>query len=177
SAFDGRLTSCRRRPPLSITTTDSSGHQSSEPIDFGLVGEIENMDTSVLQQFWQGGWVPVVSCLGADSNGQILNINADTLAAELAIELRATRLISVSDVEGIYLDINDASSCISELSTAEAKILLSEGRLTNGMVPKLQTALKVLEGGVEAVQILSGLKENALLDALEGKAGTILKTG
>lgn len=175
SAFDGQLTSCRRRPPLPITTTDSSGHLSSEPIDFGLVGEIENMDTSVLQQFWEGGWVPIVSCLGADSNGQILNINADTLAAELAVELRATRLISVSDVEGIYLDMKDASSCISELSTAEAKTLLREGRLTNGMVPKVQTALKVLEGGVETVQIVSGVKENALLEGVRGNEGTQIK--
>ncbi len=175
SAFDGRLTSCRRRPPLSMTTTDSSGHQSSEPIDFGLVGEIESIDTSVLETFWESGWVPVVSCLGADSNGQILNINADTLAAELAIELKAARLISVSDVEGIYLDINDASSCISELSATEIQALLSEGRLTNGMVPKVQTALKVLEGGVGEVQIVSGLKENALLDALEGRAGTMIR--
>ena len=175
SAFDGRLTSCRKRPPLSMTTTDSSGHQSSEPIDFGLVGEIESIDTSVLEKFWESGWVPIVSCLGADSNGQILNINADTLAAELAVELKATRLISVSDVEGIYLDINDASSCISELSTTETKALLSEGRLTNGMVPKVETALKVLEGGVGSVQILSGLKENALLDGVKGKEGTQIK--
>ena len=175
SAFDGRLTSCRKRPPLSMTTTDSSGHQSSEPIDFGLVGEIESIDTSVLEKFWESGWVPIVSCLGADSNGQILNINADTLAAELAVELKATRLISVSDVEGIYLDINDASSCISELSTTETKALLSEGRLTNGMVPKVETALKVLEGGVGSVQILSGLKENAMLDGVKGKEGTQIK--
>ncbi len=174
SAFDGGLTSCRKRPPLSLTTTDSSDHPSSEPIDFGLVGEIESIDTSVLEKFWESRWIPVVSCLGADSDGQILNINADTLAAELAVELKAARLISVSDVEGIYLDINDSSSCISELSATETKALLSKGRLTNGMVPKVQTALKVLEGGVEAVQIVSGVKEKALLDALEGKAGTRL---
>jgi len=175
SAFDGRLTSCRKRPPLSMTTTDSSGHPSSEPIDFGLVGEIESIDTSLLDTFWESGWVPVVSCLGADSDGQILNINADTLAADLAVELKAARLISVSDVEGIYLDINDASSCISELSTTEIQALLREGRLTHGMIPKVQTALKVLEGGVEAVQIVSGLKENALLEGLRGNEGTRLR--
>ena len=174
SAFDGGLTACRKRPPLSITTTDSSGHPSSEAIDFGLVGEIENIDTSVVEKFWEIGWFPVVSCLGADSDGQILNINADTLAAELAVELKAARLISVSDVEGIYLDVNDASSCISQLSTTETRALLSEGRLTNGMVPKVQTALKVLEEGVEAVQIVSGVKENALLEGVKGNEGTRL---
>jgi len=177
SAFDARLTCCRRRPPLSITTTDSSGHELAELIDFGLVGEIDSIDTSVLQQFWESGFLPVVSCLGADQNGQILNINADTLAAELAISLQATQLISVSDVEGIYLDIHDASSCISELSSTEAKELLSQGRLTDGMVPKIETALKVLEGGVGSVQICSGLKENALLDGVKGTAGTMMKMG
>ena len=174
SAFDARLTCCRRRPPLSVTTTDSSGRQTAELIDFGLVGEIERIDTSVLQQFWDSGLVPVVSCLGADSNGKILNINADTLAAELAISLQATRLISVSDVEGIYLDLQDTSSCISELSTTEAQELLAEGRLTDGMVPKVETALKVLEAGVDSVQIVSGVREKALLDGIKGTAGTRL---
>ena len=177
SAFDARLTCCRRRPPLSITTTDPLGHEHAELIDFGLVGEIDSIDTSVLQQFWDSGFLPVVSCLGADKDGQILNINADTLAAELAISLQATQLMSVSDVEGIYLDIHDASSFISELSTTEAKELLSQGGLTDGMVPKVETALKVLEGGVGSVQICSGLKENALLDGVQGKEGTQMKMG
>ena len=177
SAFDARLTCCRRRPPLSITTTDPLGHESTELIDFGLVGEIDSIDTSVLQQFWESGFLPVVSCLGADKDGQILNINADTLAAELAISLQASQLISVSDVEGIYRDIHDASSCISELSTTEAKDLLSQGGLTDGMVPKIQTALKVLEEGVGSVQIVSGLKENALLEGVKGTAGTRMKIG
>lgn len=168
SAFDGGLTSCHRRPPLSVSP-------GSEPIDFGLVGEIESIDLFLLEKFWESGWVPIVSCLGADS-GQILNINADTLAAELAVELKAARLISVSDVEGIYLDINDPSSRIAQLSSTETQALLSEGRFTDGMVPKVQTALRVIEGGVEAVQIVSGVKENTLLDALEGKAGTMIRS-
>ena len=117
-----------------------------------------------------------MSCLGADSDGQILNINADTLAAETRcwVEGGSTDL-PFPDVEGIYLDIDDASSRIAELSTTETQALLSEGRLTNGMVPKVQTALKVLQGGVGEVQIVSGLKENALLEALRGNAGTRIK--
>ncbi|MDA2934684.1 acetylglutamate kinase [Acidobacteria bacterium AH-259-D05] len=174
AGFDAGLITCRRRPPIPITTTDCSGRQSVERIDFGLVGEIESMDPSVLRQFWQSGLTPVISCLGADSDGQILNINADTLAAELAIELRATRLISVSDVEGICLDVDDPSTCLPQLTAAQARQFLKEGRLTDGMVPKVETALKVLQQGVGSVQILSGLKENALLEGLDGKAGTLL---
>lgn len=174
SSFDAGLITCRRRPPIPITTTDSSGRHSVERIDFGLVGEIESIDPSVLQQFWQSGLTPVISCLGADSAGQILNINADTLAAELAIELGATRLISVSDVEGIYLDVDDPSTCLPQLTAAQAKQFLKEGRLRDGMVPKVETALKVLQQGVGSVQILSGLKKNTLLEGLQGKAGTLL---
>ncbi|MDA2930135.1 acetylglutamate kinase [Acidobacteria bacterium AH-259-O06] len=174
SAFDAKLTSCRRRPPIPVTTTESTGHQSVQSIDFGLVGEIKQIDVSVLSRLWESALFPVVSCLGADDSGQILNINADTLAAELAVALQATRLISVSDVEGIYLDMDDPSSRLAELSAAQARKYLSEGRFTDGMAPKIEAALQVLERGVGSVQILSGLRENALLQGLMGKAGTLL---
>ncbi|MDA2927641.1 acetylglutamate kinase [Acidobacteria bacterium AH-259-G07] len=177
SAFDGKLTSCRRRPPIPVTTTESTGHQSVQSIDFGLVGEIKQIDVSVLSRLWESGLFPVVSCLGADDSGQILNINADTLAAELAVALQAARLISVSDVEGIYLDMDDPSSRLAELSAAQARKYLSEGCFTDGMAPKIEAALQVLERGVGSVQILSGLRENALLQGLMGKAGTLLTKG
>ena len=103
SAFDGKLTRCRKRPPITLESTASTDDQHQEKIDFGLVGEIEQIEPTLLLKAWQNNLIPVISCLGADSNGQILNINADTLAAELAIALPATRLLSVSDVDGVYL--------------------------------------------------------------------------
>ena len=175
SSFDANLVRCRRRPPIAVTRTETSGEKKVQQIDFGLVGEIEKIDTAVLSQLWQLGWIPVVSCLCSDSQGQILNINADTLAAELAIALRAKRLISVSDVDGIYLDPQDPSTIISELSAEQAQEYLHQGALTGGMVPKVEAALKVLEHGVAVVQILSGLREDALLEGLEGESGTLLR--
>ncbi len=174
ASYDGGLITCRRRPPISLTRTNASGPQGVERIDFGLVGEIESIDPSVLERFWESGFTPVISCLGADRDGQIFNINADTLAAELAVALQANRLVSISDVNGIYLDVDNPSSCLEQLTAGEARQLLQEGRLTNGMVPKVQTALGVLEKGVSAVQIVSGLTRNTLVDALDEKAGTTL---
>ncbi len=175
SSFDVNLVRCRRRPPISVTRTGTCGERKVEKIDFGLVGEVEKIEVAVLSQLWQLGWIPVVSCLCSDSRGQILNINADTLAAELAIALRAERLISVSDVDGIYLDPQDPSTIVSELSAEQAKEYLRQGALTGGMVPKVEAALNVLEHGVAVVQILSGLREGALLEGLEGKSGTFLR--
>ena len=174
ASYDGGLVLCSRRPPISLTEVDASGPQQVEPIDFGLVGEVDSIDPTVLERFWKSGFTPVISCLGADRKGQIFNINADTLAAELAVALQADRLVSVSDVEGIYLDVDDPSSCLQQLTAGRARILLEEGRLTDGMVPKVETALSILAKGVSAVQIVSGLTENALVDALKGEAGTTL---
>jgi acetylglutamate kinase len=174
ASYDGGLVLCSRRPPISLIEVDASGPQQVEPIDFGLVGKIESIDRTVLERFWESGFTPVISCLGADRKGQIFNINADTLAAELAVALQADRLVSVSDVEGIYLDVDDPSSCLQQLTAGRARILLEEGRLTDGMVPKVETALSILAKGVSAVQIVSGLTENALVDALKGEAGTTL---
>ena len=177
SSFDANLVRCRKRPPIPLTLKESSREGKVQLIDFGLIAEIESIDTTVLRQLWELQWIPVMSCLCSDPQGQILNINADTLAAELAIALPATRLISVSDVEGIYLDSRDPSNVISELSIEQAQRYLREGILSDGMVPKVETALKVLRQGVEAVQILSGLRQNALLDGLAGETGTLFSRG
>ena len=175
SAFDGNLTRCRKRPPITLEPTALGDDQCQEKIDFGLVGEIEQIETTLLLKAWQNDLIPVISCLGADSNGQILNINADTLAAELAIALPATRLLSVSDVDGVYLEMDNPQTRISELTSQQAKSYLQKGLITDGMVPKIKTALLALAKGVSCVQILSGLKKDSLLQALKNKAGTLLR--
>ena len=175
SAFDGRLTRCRRRPPMAVETTDSTGQRGLEEVDFGLVGEIERIEPALVLNSWQSGLTPVISCLGADSRGQILNINADTLAAELAVALPAARLLSVSDVAGLYLEVGDPQTQVAELTSQQARTYLQEGRITDGMVPKVETALKALEQGVPCVQIVSGLEKNALLQGLKDQAGTLLR--
>jgi len=174
AAFDAGLISCRRRPPISVFVDDAKGNRRREEVDFGLVAEIETVDASVLGRFWDSGWLPVISSLGADPGGQILNVNADTLAAEVAIAARADRLLSVSDVEGIRRSADDPESRIPELASAEVRALIEKGVIRDGMIPKVETALKALSRGVRSVQIVSGLEENAILEALEQRAGTLL---
>lgn len=170
SAFDGQLTRCHKRAPIPVTIGTRT-----EMIDFGLVGEIEYIDAPLVTRMWDDGLLPVVSCLGADENGQILNINADTLAAELSIVLGADRLVSVSDVEGLYLDPQDRSTLLSDLTADQAREYLGTGRFTDGMVPKVEAALKVLDRGVACVQIVGGFGANSLLDGVAGKCGTLLR--
>ncbi len=172
SSFDLSVVKCRKRAPIRLPEVGERGE--SPTIDFGLIAEIEHIDPSALFRFWEWGWVPVMNCLCADSEGQILNINADTLAGEMALAVEATRLLSVSDVQGIYRDPGDASTQFVKLGAQRLRTLLDQGCFTHGMIPKIQVALRVLEGGVRAVHVLSGSRRGSLLQALDGKEGTVL---
>lgn len=168
SAFDGNLTASRQRPPIALSAN-------GEKVDFGLVAEIEKVDPLVVETLWSAGFTPVISSLCADENGQILNVNADTLAAELAVSLTADVLISVSDVQGIYMDLSDPDSLITTLSLDDARELLNSNEVfSDGMIPKIQNAINVLERGVPRYHLVSGLTENAILESLEGRSGTML---
>jgi acetylglutamate kinase len=170
TAFDGLMTVAARRPPLLIQEAGSAPRE----VDFGLVGEIREVRADRLQALLDLRLLPVICSLCADLSGQIFNINADTLACDLAIALGCERLVSISDVEGIYLDPKDPATRIRRMSALEARRYLDQGSFTEGMIPKVETALKAVENGVAAFQVASGTHPNALLDALEEKAGTLL---
>ncbi len=172
ASFDAGLVHSQRRAPLPISTVTETGERRTELIDFGLVAEIDRVDPSILSTLWERQLIPVVSCLASTAEGQILNINADTLAAHLSAGLRADRLVSVTDVEGIYFDLNVPSSRLDELTASQARDYLEEQRFTEGMIPKIQAALRAIEMGVPHVQVVSGLKSDGLLRAIEEKAGT-----
>ena len=172
ASFDAGLVHSRRRAPLPISTLTETGERRTELIDFGLVAEIDRVDPSILSSLWECQQIPVVSCLASTAEGQILNINADTLATHLAVGLRAPRLISVTDVEGIYFNLDDPSSRLDELTANQARVYLEEGRFTEGMIPKIQAGLRAIEMGVPEVQVLSGLRPDGLLQGIEDKAGT-----
>lgn len=174
SAFDGFLTRSHRRPPLTVHHTAKRGEEFTDTIDFGLVGEIEAVDPMLLELLWSRGITSVVSCLCADGEGVIMNINADTLAAELALAVQADRLVMVSDVEGIYLDIADPESLVRRLDAEGLRQHLRNGTFTEGMVPKVQSALQTLERGLPAFQILNGSRPGALLEGIRDQGGTIL---
>jgi len=169
TAFDAGLTKSRRRPPLPIQTSEGK----TEEIDFGLVADIREVNRAEILGLVES-YLPVICSLCADDSGQILNLNADTVATELAIAWGADRLISVSDVDGIYLHPEDPSSLIPRLSVTSARELLERGCFTAGMAPKVQTALKALEHGVAAFQVVSGIKPGGLLNAINLDTGTLL---
>jgi len=165
SAFDGNLTTSRKRPPIAV-------EENGDKIDFGYVAELEKVEPELITVLWDSGFTPIVSCLCADSTGQLLNINADTLATELATALVVDSLVSVSDVEGLFMDLDDPESLIRGLSLEDARRLLAQGIFSDGMIPKIQNAISALERGVPNYHVVSGLSGRAVIDALEGKAGT-----
>jgi len=173
TGYDALLTTTVKRAPIRVTDPDGV----SREIDFGFVGDIREVNREALRRLVKAPYLPVICSLCADTSGQVLNINADTLATEIAIGLEADRLVSVSDVDGIYLDLKDRSSLISRLSASEARRYLAEGRFTEGMIPKVETAFKAVEHGVASFQIVSGIQPDALLQAIEKDAGTVLTAG
>lgn len=171
ASFDAGLVRCRRRGPIPVRTAGSNGAE-KRLVDFGLVGEIERVDPRLIEDLWAANLLPVVSCLCATGEGRILNINADTLAARLATALRADRLVSVTDVEGLYLD--DSRETVPRLTAGEVRMHLRSGAISGGMIPKMQTALKALEQQIPMVQIVGGLSPNGLTRGIEGAAGTCI---
>ncbi len=134
-----------------------------ELVDIGLVGDVESVNPSAVLDILAAGRVPVVSTVAPDLeiDGQVLNVNADTAAAALAVALRAEKLVILTDVEGIYADWPDRSSLLSAIQVAEAKELLT--RVDEGMVPKLEACIRAVEGGVPQTHVVDGRTAHSIL--------------
>jgi acetylglutamate kinase len=114
----------------------------------------------------------VISSLGADAEGTVFNINADTIAAEIAVQLKAEKLILLSDVDGIYLRAGEPETKLSRVTAQEADDLITDGSATGGMIPKLQSITELLKRGVHSAHIISGTTRNALLSEIFTDEGT-----
>ncbi|MGB7069527.1 MAG: acetylglutamate kinase [Pyrinomonadaceae bacterium] len=169
SGIDGGVVKAVKRPPREIL---DSGTGKMETVDYGHVGDIVEIDASLVVLLLDGGYLPVISSLGADDEGRIFNINADTIASEIAVHLGAEKLILMSDVNGIYLDPKDEATKIARLTVAESQNLISNGSATGGMIPKLQSLVSMLELGVGSAHIISGTNRNALLTEVFTDEGT-----
>lgn len=117
----------------------------------------------LLSLLLENDYLPVISSLGADDNGQIFNINADTVASEIAVKLKAEKLVLLSDVNGIYLNPDDETTKLSRVSISEAEEMIANGTATGGMIPKLQSLISLLNRGVKSAHIIGGNARNALL--------------
>lgn len=141
------------------------------PLDLGLVGEVTEVNTQLLSLL-DADYVPVVASVGAGTGGESYNINADTVAGALAAALRAEKVIFLTDVTGLHADLDDDTSRISECTTDDLLDLIESGKVSKGMIPKLQAVMTSLEAGVSAAHIIDGrVAHSVLLEVMTDDAG------
>ncbi|MFH1940009.1 MAG: acetylglutamate kinase, partial [bacterium] len=131
--------------------------------ELGLVGEVEKINPEILTILLEKNYIPVIATVGVDKEGIRYNINADTVAGQIAISLQAGKLIYLSDVDGIFKDFKDPTSLISSLPINQAKELIKSGQIQKGMIPKVDSAIQALEGGVNKVHFLNGKCAHSIL--------------
>ncbi|NEP59817.1 MAG: acetylglutamate kinase [Symploca sp. SIO2G7] len=129
----------------------------------GFVGEVNNVDVELIQSLVDNGYIPVVSSVAADEVGQAYNINADTVAGEIAAALDAEKLILLTDTAGILHDYKDPSSLITKLDIQKSRQLIEDGVVAGGMIPKVSCCVRSLAQGVKAAHIIDGRIPHALL--------------
>ena len=129
----------------------------------GFVGEITSINEDLIQSLVRNGYVPIISSVAADENGQAYNINADTVAGEIAAALEAEKLILLTDTPGILEDYHDQSTLITKLDIQKARALIDSGIVSGGMIPKVSCCVRSLAQGVKAAHILDGRIPHALL--------------
>ncbi|MFJ6132667.1 acetylglutamate kinase [Janibacter terrae] len=134
-----------------------------EMVDIGLVGDVESVDPAAVLDILDAGRIPVVSTIAPDldEDGQVLNVNADTAAAALAVALRAHKLVVLTDVDGVYADWPDRDSLLSHLSASGARDLLA--RVDSGMIPKLEACIRAVTHGVPQAHVVDGRQPHSML--------------
>jgi acetylglutamate kinase len=168
SGMSASLVVATRRPPRVMSGAGP------EPVDLGLVGDIASVDVKALSALSGAGFVPVLGSLAGDAEGNPLNINADTVATRIAAELRAARLLLVSNVPGVLRDRSDLTTRIPTLTRAEAQAQIASGVIQGGMIPKVEESFEMLEAGIGAVHIVGIEPADAVLEeaAHPGSRGT-----
>jgi acetylglutamate kinase len=169
SGIDGGVVKAVKRPPRDVLNRETG---TTESVDFGHVGDIVEIDASLINTLLDSGYLPIISSLGADDDGKIFNINADTIASEIAVSLSAEKIILLSDVNGIYLVQDDDTTKFSRITIADARQLIESGRATGGMIPKLESLISLLKRGVRSAHVVSGTRRNAILAEVFTDEGT-----
>jgi len=159
SGVDGGLLTARKRQPVQMK--DDAGQ--SQFVDFGLVGDIEKVNPTLLQHLLQGEYVPVITPLSANDKGEVFNTNADTVAAEIGVALNAEKLFFLLKVPGLLEDINRPSSLVPFATLEGIEGLEGSGKVSGGMRPKLTAVKRALTGGVSSAHLVSGVMPDAVL--------------
>jgi acetylglutamate kinase len=169
SGLDGGVIKAERRPPKDVLIKATG---ETELVDYGHVGDVVEVDARLINLLLENDYLPVISSLGADDQGEIYNINADTIAAEIAVRLGAEKLILLSDVNGIYLDPKDSATKIDRLTTTQAREMISSGAATGGMIPKIENLASLIERGVKSAHVIGGTSRNGILAEVFTDEGT-----
>lgn len=159
SGVDADLITAHRRAPVQVV--DDAGR--TELVDFGHVGDLDRVDPRVLLTLLEGRFVPVVASLAGDGNGNVYNVNADTVAESLAVALRAQKLIFLTGAPGVLRDRENPSSLIAFADPDDLAGLLASGVIVGGMRPKVEACIRAATGGVERTHIIDGRVADALL--------------
>lgn len=147
-----------------------------DPVDLGLVGDVKSVRQDLLDLLLSKGYTPVLACVGANKSGQVFNINADIVANRVAADLRADGLLLVSDVPGVLRDVEDPATRVPSLTIREGRALIQEGKVTRGMVVKLEESFAALLSGVRRIHIVGRLLPGELAREARspGSVGTVL---
>jgi len=138
----------------------NKGDSGSKPIDVGLVGEIESVDTDILRNLSDNNAIPVIAPIGMGVNGESYNINADTVAGKVAEYLKAEKLVLLTNTSGV---LNESGEVLSVLSRNQVEALIKSKLISEGMIPKVECAISAVENGVNSVQIVDGRISHCLL--------------
>lgn len=165
------LIRCRRRPPKVVASENDA------LVDYGLVGDVVSVRHEMLEQLTALGLVPVIACIGADERGRPLNVNGDTVAQEVAVALRADRLLLLTSTPGVLADKDDLSTRIPILEREQARAEIAAGVIAGGMIAKVEEAFDAVSKGVKEVHILGDLGAGDLERAVRdpGSLGTVLR--
>ena len=160
SGADGDLLTAVRRPPV-VTTTDAGERVT---VDYGYVGDVSTVNVPLLESLLSVGTIPVISPLARGAEGEILNVNADTVAAHIAVAIGATKLLLLTQTSGILRDLKDPTSLLHWTDLGELAELELSGSLSGGMRPKVAAIRMALQGGVPRVHVLDGRVPGSLLE-------------
>lgn len=147
-------------------------YDNSQRIDIGYVGEVVNVNAKTLINLLGNNYLPVISPIGYDLDGNTYNINADYVAAAISGALKAEKLLIMTDIEGVYLDINDPSTLLSSITPDEIKKYIDLGIINGGMIPKLECCIDAIDRGTKNVHLVDGRKQHSLMLNISTDCGT-----
>lgn len=167
SGKDNQLLMAHKKAPHKVVNRNGE----EKMVDLGLVGEIDSVNTEIIDVLTTNDYIPIISPIGVDASGDTLNLNADTVAGDIASQVGAEKLIILTDVPGILEDPNDPDSLIRKVNIEETLELIDQGIVKDGMLPKVLTCMEAINNGVTSTHIIDGRIKHSLLLEIFTKSG------